>query len=61
MAVRGDTSEVLSVLHSFEFTKDAAVVGEVIGDGKNRVVLKNGYGTKRIMEYPTGELLPRIC
>ena len=61
MAVRGDTSEVLSVLHSFEFTEDAAVVGEVMGDGKNRVVLKNGYGTKRIMEYPTGELLPRIC
>jgi hydrogenase expression/formation protein HypE len=26
-----------------------------------RVVLKSGYGTRRVLEYPSGELLPRIC
>ncbi|MGX3044764.1 hydrogenase expression/formation protein HypE [Helicobacter sp. T3_23-1056] len=26
-----------------------------------RVVLKNKWGSKRYMEYPQGELLPRIC
>lgn len=61
MAVRGDESEVLDILKGEEFTKNAALVGEVVADGKNRVVLRNGYGTRRILEYPTGELLPRIC
>jgi hydrogenase expression/formation protein HypE len=61
MAVRSGESEILDILQSEEFTKNAAVVGEVIDDGKNRVILKNGYGTRRILEYPTGELLPRIC
>jgi hydrogenase expression/formation protein HypE len=61
MAVRDGADEILNILKSDEFTKNAAIVGEVVDDGKKRVVLKNSYGTKRILEYPTGELLPRIC
>ncbi len=61
MALRGEEKVVLDILKSQEFTKNAAVVGEVVDDGKNRVVLRNGYGTRRILEYPSGELLPRIC
>ncbi len=61
MAVRSGADEILNILKSDEFTKNAAIVGEVVSDGKKRVVLKNGYGTRRILEYPTGELLPRIC
>ncbi len=61
LAVRGDCDEVLRVLREYEFTKDAAVVGVAVNDGKNRVVLKNAYNTRRILEYPSGELLPRIC
>lgn len=61
MAVRSGADEILNILKSDEFTKNAAIVGEVVDDGKKRVVLKNGYGTRRILEYPTGELLPRIC
>lgn len=61
MAVRGGEEELLQILKSQEFTKSAAIVGEVVNDGKNRVILRNGYGTRRILEYPSGELLPRIC
>ncbi len=61
MAVREGEDEILNILKSYDFTKNAAIVGEVIDDGKNRAVLRNGYGTRRILEYPTGELLPRIC
>ncbi len=61
MAVRGGEDEILNILKSDEFTKNAAIVGEAVDDGKKRVILKNGYGTRRILEYPTGELLPRIC
>jgi len=61
MAIRGDDEEILDILRSEEFTKDAANVGEVVDDGKKRVVINNRYGARRIMEYPSGELLPRIC
>lgn len=61
MAVREGEDEILNILKSYEFTKNAAIVGEVIDDGKNRVILRNEYGTRRILEYPSGELLPRIC
>lgn len=61
MAVRSGEDEILSILKSYEFTKNAAIVGEVVDDGKNRVILRNEYGTRRILEYPSGELLPRIC
>ncbi len=61
IAVRSGEDEILNILKSEEFTKNAALVGEVVNDGKNRVALKNGYGTRRILEYPSGELLPRIC
>lgn len=61
LAIRSGADKVLEILREDEFTKDAAIVGVVANDGKNRVVLKNEYGTRRILEYPSGELLPRIC
>ncbi len=61
LAVRDGEEEILDILRSEEFTKDAACVGEIVNDGKNRVVINNKYGARRIMEYPSGELLPRIC
>lgn len=41
--------------------KDARIIGKVLDNNKPRVILKSSYGTKRIMEPPSGELLPRIC
>ncbi|EDM24057.1 hydrogenase expression/formation protein HypE [Caminibacter mediatlanticus] len=42
-----------------KFNENASIVGEVV-DG-NRVVLISPWNTKRIIELPKGELLPRIC
>ncbi len=52
---------VLETLRSHPYGKDANVIGRVVGKGKARVVLKTPYGAKRLMEAPSGELLPRIC
>ena len=41
------------------FNKNASVIGEAVSGDK--VVLKSPWGTKRVIELPKGELLPRIC
>ncbi len=56
-----DAQKVLEILHSHPYGKDARIVGEVVSSENSRVVLKTPYGVKRIMEAPSGELLPRIC
>ena len=39
----------------------AAVIGEVKSEHPGRVVMKTFLGTSRIIDMPTGDLLPRIC
>ncbi|MBD3169464.1 MAG: hydrogenase expression/formation protein HypE [candidate division Zixibacteria bacterium] len=38
-----------------------SLIGRVIFDGKSRVRIENPYGVIRILDIPSGELLPRIC
>ncbi len=54
-----EAKEVLDILKGFD--KNAAVIGVVGESYPGRVVLKSEWGTKRFMDLPTGELLPRIC
>ena len=42
-----------------EFNKNASIIGEAKEGDK--VVMNSSYGTKRVIELPKGELLPRIC
>lgn len=41
--------------------RDAAIIGRVTGDHRQRVVLKTRIGTRRLVDMPSGEQLPRIC
>lgn len=59
VAVRGDATETLKILQQHD--KSAAIIGKVGGKHKKRVILNSEYNTKRFMDYPSGELLPRIC
>jgi hydrogenase expression/formation protein HypE len=52
---------VLKAIRSDPCGKDAAVIGEVIGDHPGRVFLKTRIGGKRIVDMLAGEQLPRIC
>lgn len=40
---------------------DAAAIGKVTAEQPGKVILKSPYGTRRYLDAPTGELLPRIC
>ena len=48
--------EVLQRTH-----KSSAVIATVSREYEGRVILKSSWGTKRFLDLPTGELLPRIC
>jgi len=62
LAVKKDSEQkALEVLHSFENSKNAVKIADVGDEYLQKVVLKSSYGTKRFLEMPTGELLPRIC
>jgi len=48
--------EVLRQTHT-----TAAVIATVTQLHKGKVILNSSWGTKRFLDLPTGELLPRIC
>ena len=56
-----EAEKALEVMRNNELGKDAQIIGRAISDYKGKVILKSPYGSKRIMEPPAGELLPRIC
>ena len=39
----------------------AAIIGQVCSQHPGRVVIKTPYGSSRILDMVSGELLPRIC
>ena len=56
-----DEAKALEILHSFENSSNAVKIGDVSTQYIEKVVLLSAYGTKRFLDTPTGELLPRIC
>ncbi|MEA2111271.1 MAG: hydrogenase expression/formation protein HypE, partial [Campylobacterota bacterium] len=49
------------ILKMFENNSHAAVIAEVTDLHVGRVILNSSWGTKRFLDTPSGELLPRIC
>jgi hydrogenase expression/formation protein HypE len=56
-----DEAKALEVLHTFENSSNAVKIGKVTSQYVEKVLLLSSYGTKRFLDTPTGELLPRIC
>jgi hydrogenase expression/formation protein HypE len=55
------TGEVLAALRAHEYGREAAIIGQVSGDHRQRVVLRTALGARRILDMLVGEQLPRIC
>lgn len=56
-----DADSALEVLKSFEDNSMAAKIADISDEHTQKVILKSSWGTKRFLDTPTGELLPRIC
>jgi len=54
-------STFLAKLKADENGKDAAIIGEVTTTHPGKVIMKSRIGGKRVVNYLTGEQLPRIC
>ena len=52
---------VLKAMRKNKYGKDAAIIGEVVSEHPNTVILKTRIGGKRIVDMLMGEQLPRIC
>ena len=56
-----DAAKAIEVLHTFSEASNACIIGYVTQQYSQKVVLNSSWGTKRFLDTPTGELLPRIC
>lgn len=62
MAVpQSEVERVLELLHSNSLSVEARAIGKVDKEYEGKVVLCSSYGTKRFLDMPSGEILPRIC
>jgi len=62
LAINKDNAQkALEVLQTFEEAKNASIIGKVTQEYEQKVVIYSQWGTKRFLDVPTGELLPRIC
>lgn len=53
--------QVLTLMQKDETGKSAAIIGEVVSTHPGQVVMASRVGGKRVVNYLTGEQLPRIC
>ncbi len=56
---KSDNVRALDILRQTH--SSAEIIGSVSMEYQGRVVLKSSWGTKRFLDLPSGELLPRIC
>ena len=54
-------SQLLETMRAHPLGADAAIIGAVHEDPHHFVQMETGFGGKRIVDWLTGEQLPRIC
>lgn len=56
-----DADALLAAMRAHPLGAEAAIIGEVVEDPQHFVQMKTGFGGRRIVDWLTGEQLPRIC
>ena len=56
-----DAQRAVEILKTFENCSRATIIGKVTDAHLKKVILNSSWGTKRFLDTPSGELLPRIC
>ncbi len=57
----GDSERLLAVMRAHPLGREAAIIGEVVADPHGFVQMETAFGGGRIIDWLTGEPLPRIC
>jgi hydrogenase expression/formation protein HypE len=53
--------DLLAVMRAHELGREAAIIGHVVADEQNFVQMATSFGGERIVDWLSGEQLPRIC
>lgn len=56
-----DAEFLLSAMRNHPLGRDASIIGEVVEDRHGFVQLETAFGGFRVVDWLTGEALPRIC
>lgn len=56
-----DATQLLAAMHAHPLGRRAAIIGEVRDDTDNFVEMRTTFGGNRIVDWLSGEQLPRIC
>lgn len=57
----GDAERVLAAMRAHPLGQDARLIGEVVDDPNRFVQMQTRFGGRRIVDWLTGDQLPRIC
>ncbi len=56
-----DSTNLLNVMRAHPLGENAAIIGEIIEDSHCFVQMQTRFGGKRVVDWLSGEQLPRIC
>ena len=56
-----DAQRLLAVMRAHPLGRDAAIIGDVVADSHHFVQMATAFGGGRIVDWLSGEQLPRIC
>ena len=56
-----DAQKLLAAMRSHPLGADASIIGTVVEDAHHFVQMTTGFGGRRIVDWLSGEQLPRIC
>jgi hydrogenase expression/formation protein HypE len=56
-----DADRLLAVMRQHPLGTDAAIIGEAIADPHHFVQMDTSFGGRRVVDWLSGEQLPRIC
>ncbi|WP_374553489.1 hydrogenase expression/formation protein HypE [Aquitalea pelogenes] len=56
-----EANAALAALHAHPLGQQAAIIGEVVADAHQFVRVQTDFGGERLLDWLSGEMLPRIC
>ena len=61
VVARTGARDVLEAMRAHPLGAEAAEIGEVVEDPHHFVEMRTAFGGRRMVDWPAGEQLPRIC
>jgi len=61
ICAQADAARLLEAMRAHPLGRDAAIIGEVIEDEHAFVQMDTAFGGRRVVDWLTGDQLPRIC